>query len=101
MEVVRNLGAQVYARLPDLNQDHHHSITEQIGRQLSAEEVQRHPEFQHINWDLAPDKRERIDVASGRGGPFKLAYELHGKGPRKILVRIPGSCLKRQALVFG
>ncbi|KAI7225642.1 alpha/beta-hydrolase [Hortaea werneckii] len=85
MEAVRNLGSQLYNKLPDLNQEHHHRVQEQIGKQLSAEEVQNHPEFQHVNWDLPYEKRELIDVAAGRGGPFKLAYELHGKGPSKIV----------------
>ncbi|KAI6794613.1 alpha/beta-hydrolase [Hortaea werneckii] len=85
MDAIGNLTSQLYSRLPDLNQEHHHQVREQIGKQLSAEEVQNHPEFQHVNWDLPYDKRELIDVAAGRGGPFKLAYELHGKGPSKIV----------------
>jgi len=72
-----------------LSQDHHRRVTEHIGKQLSAEEVQQHPEFPHVNWDLKPEKREKIDVAKGRGGPFKLAYELHGRGAKKIAVCIP------------
>lgn len=87
MDTIRNLGSQLYSNLPDLNQEHHHRVREQIGKQLSAEEVQNHPEFQHVNWDLPYERRELIDVAAGRGGPFKLAYELHGKGPSKIVVR--------------
>lgn len=87
MEAVRNLGSQLYNKLPDLNQEHHHRVQEQIGKQLSADQVQNHPEFQHVNWDLPYEKRELIDVAAGRGGPFKLAYELHGRGPSKIVVR--------------
>ncbi|KAI7371367.1 alpha/beta-hydrolase [Hortaea werneckii] len=85
MEAVRNLGSQLYNKLPDLNQEHHHRVQEQIGKQLSADQVQNHPEFQHVNWDLPYEKRELIDVAAGRGGPFKLAYELHGRGPSKIV----------------
>lgn len=54
-------------------------------RFLSAAEVQAHPEYPHVHWDLKPTKSEKINVASGRGGPFKLAYELHGHGPRKII----------------
>ena len=54
-------------------------------RQLTAAEVLAHPEYPHVNWDLKPSKREKIEVAKGRGGPFKLAYELHGHGPNKVL----------------
>lgn len=54
-------------------------------RQLTAAEVLAHPEYPHVTWDLEPSKREKIDVAKGRGGSFKLAYELHGHGPNKVL----------------
>ncbi|KAK5125450.1 hypothetical protein LTR85_000559 [Meristemomyces frigidus] len=78
-------AAGVQSYLPDLDQEHHRQVSEQIGKQLSAEEVLQHPEYPHVNWDLKPEKRETISVAAGRGGPLKLAYELHGRGPRKIV----------------
>lgn len=53
---------------------------------LTAAEIQAHPEYPHVHWDLKPDKQEKIDVAKGRGGPFKLYYEIHGHGPKKIIV---------------
>jgi hypothetical protein len=53
---------------------------------LTAAEIQSHPEFPHAYWDLKATKKDTIDVASGRGGPLKLAYEIHGHGPRKIVV---------------
>ena len=52
---------------------------------MTAEEVQKHPEFPHVYWDLEPEKEEKIEVAAGRGGPFKLEYQLHGHGPTKIV----------------
>ncbi|EMD00863.1 hypothetical protein BAUCODRAFT_61070 [Baudoinia panamericana UAMH 10762] len=52
---------------------------------MTAEEVQQHPEYPYVNWDLKADRAERIDIAHGRGGPFKLSYELHGHGPRHIV----------------
>ncbi|KAK5173730.1 uncharacterized protein LTR77_002411 [Saxophila tyrrhenica] len=52
---------------------------------LTAEEVQQHPEYPHVHWDLKPTASDKIDVAKGRGGPFKLAYELHGHGPRHVI----------------
>ena len=53
--------------------------------QLTAAEVQAHPEYPHVHWDLKPTKQGKVDVAAGRGGPFKLGFELHGNGPSKIL----------------
>jgi len=53
---------------------------------LTAAEIQAHPEYPHVYWDLKPTKKDTIDVAAGRGGPLKLAYEIHGHGPRKIVV---------------
>ena len=53
---------------------------------LTAAEIQSHPEYPHAYWDLKPTKKDTIDVAAGRGGPLKLAYEIHGHGPRKIVV---------------
>lgn len=85
---LQNFSTQVQTYLPDLSEEHHRQINQQIGKQLSAEEVLQHPEYPHVNWKLSYEKRERIDVAAGRGGPFKIAYELHGHGPRKIVVRL-------------
>ena len=54
--------------------------------QLTAAEVQAHPEYPHAYWKLSPDRHGRVDVAAGRGGPFKIAYEMHGHGSTKIVV---------------
>lgn len=53
--------------------------------EMTIEEVKNHPEYPHIYWDLKPEKAEHINVAAGRGGPFKLSYELHGHGPSRIV----------------
>lgn len=53
---------------------------------MTAAEVQNHPEYPHITWDLKPREKGALDVAEGRGGPFKLAWEIHGDGPEKIVV---------------
>ncbi|KAK3670248.1 hypothetical protein LTR78_009903 [Recurvomyces mirabilis] len=84
-EHLSKFSAQLNGYLPDLSQEHHRRISNEIGKQLSADEVQAYPEYPHVNWDLKAEKKERIDVADGRGGPFKLSYELHGRGPRKIV----------------
>ena len=54
---------------------------------LTAEEIKQHPEYQNVTWDLKPARKGRVSVAHGRGGPFELAYEIHGVGPLKLVVR--------------
>lgn len=71
-----------------LSQQHHHSVTKEIGKQLTADEIQAYPEYPHVHWELPAEKKGRIEVASKRGGPFKIAYEVHGRGPRKIIVSV-------------
>ena len=53
---------------------------------LTAAEIIAHPAFPQVIWKLEPAKKGKCPVASGRGGPIKLAYEIHGTGPRKIVV---------------
>lgn len=43
---------------------------------MSAEELKKHPEYPHIVWKLEPEKKGKLPVAKGRGGPFNLAYEV-------------------------
>ncbi|KAK0263102.1 hypothetical protein LTR35_017622 [Friedmanniomyces endolithicus] len=87
MDAIRKASGHLQSYLPSLefNQEHHRRIYEEIGQQLSFDEVLQHPEFPHVNWALKPESKERIDVAAGRGGPFKISYELHGHGPKKII----------------
>lgn len=80
-----NLAATVTGYLPDLNQEHFYRVSKEIGKQLSVEQILEHPEYPHVNWDLAAVKKEKIEIAHGRGGPFGLAHELHGHGPRKLI----------------
>lgn len=54
---------------------------------LKAAQLQEHPEFPYLSWDLTPTQKGHVSVASGRGGPFKVAYEVHGHGPRHLVVR--------------
>lgn len=53
---------------------------------LTAAEILAHPEFPYVNWNLAPTRKERIVVGRGRGGPFRIAYEIHGRGPIRTIV---------------
>ncbi|KAF2621227.1 alpha/beta-hydrolase [Macroventuria anomochaeta] len=52
---------------------------------LSAEELQKHPEYEHTIWKLKPDQEGKVAVAKDRGGPINIAYEVHGHGDRKIV----------------
>jgi len=55
---------------------------------LTAEELQKHPEYEHTVWDLKPDQQGKVAVAKDRGGPINIAYEVHGHGDRKIVVSV-------------
>jgi hypothetical protein len=57
-----------------------------VPKPMTAEEVQAHPEFPHVIWDLKPTSKGKVRVAKGRGGPFDIAYEVHGHGPIHMVV---------------
>ncbi|KAK3937197.1 Alpha/Beta hydrolase protein [Diplogelasinospora grovesii] len=68
-------------------------------------EVLQHPAFPGIVWNLIPDRSGLLPVAEGRGGPFKISWEVHGEGPIKIIFIMGLGALKsawqRQTLHFG
>ena len=37
-------------------------------------------------WDLTPIKKGSVPVAHGRGGPINIFYEIHGSGPKHLVV---------------
>jgi hypothetical protein len=53
---------------------------------MAAEELLKHPEFDHTVWDLKPAKEGKLTVAKDRSGPINLAYEVHGHGDRHLVV---------------
>lgn len=53
---------------------------------LTVAEVIQHPEFRHALLDLTPTRKGKVQVAEGRGGPFGIAYEIHGHGPLHLVV---------------
>ncbi|KAF2260894.1 alpha/beta hydrolase-like protein [Lojkania enalia] len=52
---------------------------------LTADELTKHPEYDHTIWDLKPEKKGKLAVADGRGGPINISYEVHGHGPRHLV----------------
>ena len=55
----------------------------------SIEETLKHPAYEDTIWNLQPTRGGKLPVAEGRGGPFNMAWEIHGEGPIKVIVRIP------------
>jgi len=53
---------------------------------MTAAELQNYAEYPYITWDLKPASKEKVAVAVGRGGPFKICYEIHGTGPTHLVV---------------
>ena len=54
---------------------------------FTVAEVLEHPAYPHVIWDLQPTKKGKVAVANGRGGPFDIAFEVHGSGPNHLVVR--------------
>ncbi|KAF2020460.1 alpha/beta-hydrolase, partial [Aaosphaeria arxii CBS 175.79] len=52
---------------------------------MTPDEVVKHPEYPHLIWDLKPARKEKATVAKNRGGPIKIAYEIHGRGDRHLV----------------
>ena len=53
---------------------------------LTVAQLQRHPDFNNAIWDLKPTDKGEVNVAKGRGGPSKIAYEILGDGEHEIVV---------------
>ncbi|KAI9816458.1 MAG: hypothetical protein M1827_001590 [Pycnora praestabilis] len=72
---------------------------------LTAAELVQHPEFEHVTWDLKPAQKGKVEVAKGRGGPFDIAYEVHGTGPLHLVFIMGLAAFKtawqRQTKDFG
>jgi hypothetical protein len=54
----------------------------------TVKEILEHPTFPDAIWKLTPTQSGMLPVAAGRGGPFKIKWEVHGKGPIKLVVRL-------------
>lgn len=55
----------------------------------SAEETMKHPAYPGVIWNLEPQQKGILPCAKDRGGPIDISWEVHGTGPKKILVCLP------------
>lgn len=53
---------------------------------LTVAEILKHSQFGHTTLDLQARSKGKVQVAKGRGGPLNIAYEVHGNGPRHMIV---------------
>lgn len=53
---------------------------------MLAADIEKHPEYETVVWDLKPAKSGKVAVAKDRWGPINIAYEVHGVGPTKLVV---------------
>ncbi|KAK4141356.1 Alpha/Beta hydrolase protein [Dichotomopilus funicola] len=71
----------------------------------TAAETLKHPAFRTAIWRLKPDRKGLAAVGNGRGGPFRISWEIHGVGPIKVVLIMGLGALKsawqRQTLHFG
>ena len=50
-----------------------------------------HPLYETAVWDLKPTSEGKLAVGHGRGGPLDIAWEVHGRGPIRIVVSAPSN----------
>ncbi|CAI6333146.1 unnamed protein product [Periconia digitata] len=52
---------------------------------MTADELLKHPEYEHTIWKLKPSQKGKFPVAKDRGGPINIAYEVHGHGDTHVV----------------
>ncbi|KYK57590.1 hypothetical protein DCS_04601 [Drechmeria coniospora] len=71
----------------------------------SVEETLKHPAYPDAIWALQPEQHGLCAAAKDRGGPINIAWEIHGKGPIKLVFIMGLAGLKtawqRQTRYFG
>ena len=55
---------------------------------LTAAEIYQHPEFDTVIWNLKPTAKGKVSVGKDRQSTCQIAYEVHGHGPRHLVVRL-------------
>lgn len=53
----------------------------------TVRETHRHLPCPDAIWNLQPTRHGLLPVATRRGGPLKISWEIHGEGPIQIVVR--------------
>jgi len=68
-------------------------------------QIRQSPAFHTAIWDLVPHRSGLLPVAADRGGALKIAWEVHGDGPIKVLLicglGLTKASYQRQTLHFG
>ncbi|KPM45884.1 hypothetical protein AK830_g647 [Neonectria ditissima] len=71
----------------------------------STEDTLNHPAYPTTIWALEPHRQGKVAAAQDRGGPVRIAWEMHGSGPIKLvlLMGLAGlmSGWQRQTKYFG
>ncbi|RDA93228.1 hypothetical protein CP533_6500 [Ophiocordyceps camponoti-saundersi (nom. inval.)] len=71
----------------------------------SVEETVNHPSFPGAVWSLEPTSSGKTKVGQDRGGPLRIAWEIHGSGPIKLclIMGLAGimTTWQGQTLYFG
>ncbi|KAI0203481.1 Alpha/Beta hydrolase protein [Astrocystis sublimbata] len=71
----------------------------------TAAEVAKTDAYPGVTWRLEPHSEGETPVAAGRGGPFKIHWEVHGDGPVKLIfvngLGVVKASWQRQTMHFG
>ncbi|KAJ2973135.1 hypothetical protein NUW58_g9015 [Xylaria curta] len=71
----------------------------------SLDKVVKTDAFPTAIWKFEPHREGLLPVAAGRGGPFKIHWEVHGDGPVKLIfingLAVVKSSWQRQTMHFG
>ncbi|KUJ23887.1 alpha/beta-hydrolase [Mollisia scopiformis] len=78
---------------------------ESLAQRPTVAEILAHPSYPDTIWKLTPTQSGYLPVAAGRGGPFKINWEVHGSGPIKMIWIMGLGSVKtawqRQTMHFG
>ncbi|ROT35032.1 glycylpeptide N-tetradecanoyltransferase [Sodiomyces alkalinus F11] len=71
----------------------------------TVEETLSHPAYPGVTWNLEPHQKGLLPCANDRGGPVNIYWEIHGNGPRKLILIMGlaglSSSWQRQTKHFG
>jgi hypothetical protein len=62
------------------------TLTTNRPRLPTVAETLLHQAYSDTVWQFEPTRRGKLPVAKGRGGPIKIAWEVHGHGPIQVVV---------------